>query len=64
MRKEYEFHSKEEKLAIVKRYLSGESSKRLGKETGISDGNIRRWKRRYLSEGDRRWKISGNRETP
>ncbi len=25
MRKEYTFHSKEEKLEIVKRYLSGES---------------------------------------
>jgi len=42
MRKDYEFHSKEEKLAIVKRYLAGESSKRLGEETRISDGNIRR----------------------
>lgn len=51
MRKEYTFHSTEEKLAIVKRYLSGESSKTLGKETGISDGNIRKWKRQYLSGG-------------
>lgn len=29
MRKEYTFHSKEEKLKIVKRYLSGESSIKL-----------------------------------
>lgn len=52
MRKEYTFHSREEKLMIVKRYLSGESSKALGKELGISDGNIRKWKRQYLSIGE------------
>lgn len=52
MRKEYTFDSKEEKLLIVKRYLSGESSITLGKETGISDGNIRKWKRQYLSGGE------------
>ena len=52
MGKEYRFHSLEEKLSIVKRYLSGESSKHLGKETGISDGNIRKWKREYLSGGE------------
>lgn len=52
MRKEYTFHSRAEKLAIVKRYLSGESPITLGKETGISDGNIRKWKRQYLSDGE------------
>lgn len=52
MRKEYTFHSQEEKLEIVKRYLAGESSKALGKELGISDGNIRKWKRQYLSGGE------------
>ena len=52
MRKEYTFHSKEEKLKIVKIYLSGESSIKLHKETGISDGNIRKWKRQYLSGGE------------
>lgn len=52
MRKDYTFHSKEEKLEIVKRYLSGESPKALGRELGISDGNIRKWKRRYLSGGE------------
>jgi transposase-like protein len=51
MRKEYTFHSAEEKLSIVKRYLSGESPVALGKESGISDGNIRKWKRQYLSGG-------------
>ena len=44
MRKEYTFHSKEEKPEIVKWYLSGESPVKLHKETGISDGNIRNWK--------------------
>ena len=52
MRKEYTFHSKEEKMEIVKRYLSGESPVKLHKETGISDGNIRKWKRQYLSGGE------------
>ncbi|WP_162474076.1 helix-turn-helix domain-containing protein [endosymbiont 'TC1' of Trimyema compressum] len=36
-------HSKEEKLSIVKRYLSGESRKNLSKETGISESNIHKW---------------------
>ena len=53
MRKEYTFHSKEEKLKIVKRYLAGESPKKLTVETGISDGNIRKWKRQYLPGGEK-----------
>ena len=52
MRKDYEFHSKEEKLAIVKRYLGGESSKKLGEETRISSGNIRKWRQQYLTGGE------------
>lgn len=52
MRKEYTYHSKEEKLKLVKRYLSGESPIALSKETGISDGNIRKWKREYLAGGE------------
>ena len=52
MRKEYTFHSKEEKLAIVKRYLLGESPGKIYKETGISDGNIRKWKRQCQSGGE------------
>jgi len=49
--REYKFHSKEEKLAIVKRYLSGDSPIKLYKETGISDGNIRKWRQQYLAGG-------------
>lgn len=52
MRKEYRFHSKAEKLCLVKRYLAGESSRKLAIETGISDGNIRKWKQQYLSGGE------------
>lgn len=52
MRKEYTFHSKEEKADIVKRYLAGESPIKLHQETGISDGNIRKWKRQYLAGGE------------
>jgi len=52
MRKEYTFHSKEEKMSIVNRYLSGESSEKIHKETGISDGNVRKWKRQYLAGGE------------
>ena len=52
IRKEYTFHSKEEKIAIVKRYLAGESPERLHQETGISDGNIRKWKRQFLAGGE------------
>lgn len=49
--REYKFHSKEEKLAIVNRYLAGESPIKLYQETGVSDGNIRKWKRQYLAGG-------------
>lgn len=48
MRKEYTYHNKEEKQEIVKRYLSGESPEKLGKELGVSDGNIR--KKRLLEK--------------
>ena len=52
LKKEYTFHSKEEKLHLVKRYLAGESPVKLHEETGISDGNIRKWKRQYLAGGE------------
>ena len=46
MRKAYTFHSKEEKLMLVKRYLSGESVKKLSEETGISTSNIQKNKKK------------------
>ena len=51
MGKAYRFHSVEEKLRLVERYLAGESSEKLGLETGISGGNIRKWRQQYLSGG-------------
>lgn len=39
MRNEYSFHSREEKLGIIKRQLAGESSKAPGKEHDMSDKN-------------------------
>lgn len=45
------YHSQEEKLALVKRNLDGESVKLLGKETGIAYSLIAKWKRQYLNSG-------------
>ena len=45
-------HSKEEKLAIVKRNLSGETATSLGRETGISDSLICKWTKQYLEGGE------------
>lgn len=44
--------SKEEKLAIVKRNLSGESAMSLSREIGSSDFQIRSWVKIYLAEGE------------
>lgn len=52
MRKAYTFHSKEEKLELVKRHLSGESTKNLSEETGISRSNLQKWKHQYLNYGE------------
>lgn len=45
------YHSQEEKLALVKRNLDGESVKLLGKETGIAYSLIAKWRRQYLNNG-------------
>ena len=42
------FHSKEEKLALVKRNLSGESLMALERETGIYNAQIHKWTKQYL----------------
>lgn len=52
MRKGYTFHTREEKWKIIKRYLAGESPVKLHEETGISGGNIRKWKCQYLTGGE------------
>ena len=52
MARKYTMRSKEEKLAIVKRNLSGESALSLSKEIGSSDRQVRDWVRIYLAEGE------------
>lgn len=44
-------HSKEEKLALVKRNLAGESLMSLERETGINNSQIYNWTKRYLAGG-------------
>lgn len=45
-------HSKEEKLILVKRNLSGESLKSLERETGIYNSQISKWTKQYLEGGE------------
>ena len=45
-------HSKEEKLEIVKRNLSGEMTSHLARETGICEPMIRVWRKKYLEGGE------------
>ena len=45
-------HSKEEKLALVKRNLKGESILSLERETGIYHAQIHRWTKQYLEGGE------------
>ncbi len=45
-------HSKEEKLALVKRNLSGETVVSLTQETGICRSQIGRWTKQYLEGGE------------
>lgn len=45
-------HSKEEKLALVKRNLNGESILSLEQETGIYNSQICKWRKRYLEGGE------------
>lgn len=45
------YHSQEEKLALVKRNLDGEPVMLLGKETGIAQSLIAKWRRQYLNNG-------------
>ena len=45
-------HSKEEKLALVKRNLNGESIVSLERETGIDNSQICKWRKRYLEGGE------------
>ena len=52
MPRKYTMRSKEEKLAIVKRNLSGEAARVLAKEIGCSDKQVRDWVKIYQAEGE------------
>lgn len=45
-------HSKEEKLALVLRNLSGETASSLERETGIYNAQIHKWTKQYLECGE------------
>ena len=45
-------HTKEEKLSLVLRNLSGESLVALQKETGIYKAQIHKWTKQYLEGGE------------
>lgn len=45
-------HNKEEKLALVKRNLSGEMAAALARETGLSGSMIGKWTKQYLEGGE------------
>ena len=45
-------HSKEEKLALVLRNLSGETAGALERETGICHTQIHKWAKQYLEGGE------------
>ena len=52
MPQKYTMRSKEEKLAIVKRNLSGEAARMLAREIGCSDRQVRDWVKIYQTEGE------------
>ena len=45
-------HSKEEKLALVKRNIEGETLKSIERETGVNSSQIYQWTKRYLEGGE------------
>ena len=52
MPRRYVMRSKEEKLAIVKRYLKGEPAITLATEYNCNDRQVRKWAQFYLAEGE------------
>lgn len=52
MARKYTMRNKEEKLAIVKRNLSGEAASALAMEIGCNDKQVRDWVRAYQAEGE------------
>ena len=52
MAREYVLRTKEEKLAIVKRNLAGETCRALAREIGCNQSQVLRWTNKYLAEGE------------
>ena len=52
MPRKYTIRSKEEKLAIIRRNLSGEAARVLAREIGCSDRQVRDWVKAYQAEGE------------
>ena len=52
MPRQYVVRSKEEKLAIVKRNLSGEAARILAREIGCNDRQVRNWTKAYQANGE------------
>ena len=48
----YTMRSKEEKLSVVMRNLSGESACSLARELGCDDRQVRNWVKLYQAEGE------------
>lgn len=46
------YHSKDEKLALVKRNLEGETLTSIERDSGVNCSLIYQWTRRYLEEGE------------
>ena len=51
MAREYIVRTKEEKLAIVKRNLAGETCRALARKIGCNQSQVLRWTKKYLAEG-------------
>ena len=60
----YTIRSKEEKLAIVKRNLAGETSWSLERETGCCHRLIQEWTRKYLAGGEAGLEVKKNPGNP
>lgn len=49
-----EYHTKEEKLSLVKRNLEGETIASIEKETRVNSSQIAKWVRQYIEDGEER----------
>lgn len=45
-------HSKEEKIALVKRIITGEMQSNISRESGVSESQLSKWTKQYLECGE------------